>query len=72
MQFCGSTEQEFTAWLRQIMAHTAANFTRDHYRQLRDVRVEERLHDVLNQSSEMINRALVTFDSSPSQSALPP
>jgi RNA polymerase sigma-70 factor (ECF subfamily) len=70
MQFRGNTEQEFTAWLRQIMAHTAANLTRDHRRQRRDARVEERLHDVLNQSSEMINRALVTFDSSPSQIAL--
>ena len=38
MKFRGSTEQEFTAWLRQMMANTAANLSRDHYRQRRDVR----------------------------------
>jgi RNA polymerase sigma-70 factor, ECF subfamily len=69
-QFRGTSEQEFTAWLRQIMAHTAANLVRDHRRQRRDAGIEQRLHDLLNQSSEMINRALGKIDSSPSQSAL--
>jgi RNA polymerase sigma-70 factor, ECF subfamily len=69
-QFRGTSEPEFTAWLRQIMAHTAANLARDHRRQRRDVRVERRLHDVLNQSSAMLERALVKIDASPSQSAL--
>jgi RNA polymerase sigma-70 factor, ECF subfamily len=69
-QFRGATEPEFTAWLRQIMAHTAANLTRDHRRGKRDVRVERRLHDLLNQSSEMIEHALVQIESTPSESAL--
>ncbi len=69
-QFRGTTEPELTAWLREIMAHTAANLARDHRRQRRDVRVEQRLHDLLNQSSEMIDRALVKIESSPSQSLL--
>jgi RNA polymerase sigma-70 factor (ECF subfamily) len=69
-QFRGASEPEFTAWLREIMAHTAANLARDHRRQRRDVRVERRLHDVLNQSSAMLERALVKIEASPSQSAL--
>ena len=33
VQFRGTTEQEFTALLAQITAHTAANLSRDHRRQ---------------------------------------
>jgi RNA polymerase sigma-70 factor (ECF subfamily) len=68
-QFRGTSEQEFTAWLREIMAHTAANLTRDHRRQRRDVRLERRLHDVLDHSSQMLERAITSPDSSPSQRA---
>jgi RNA polymerase sigma-70 factor (ECF subfamily) len=65
-QFRGTTEQEFTAWLREIMAHAAANLTREHRRQRRDVRLERQLYNLLNQSSEMMERVLATNDSSPS------
>ena len=57
-QFRGATEHEFTAWLREIMAHTAANLARDHRRQRRDVRLERQLYDLLNQSSQMMERAI--------------
>jgi RNA polymerase sigma-70 factor, ECF subfamily len=69
-QFRGTTEPEFAAWLRQIMAHSAANRARDHRRQRRDVRLEKRLNDVLNQSSDMIDRALLKVDFNPGHSLL--
>jgi RNA polymerase sigma-70 factor (ECF subfamily) len=68
-QFRGATEHEFTAWLREIMAHTAANWVRDHRRRRRDVRLERRMYDVLNESSQMLERAIASPDSSPSQRA---
>jgi RNA polymerase sigma-70 factor, ECF subfamily len=67
--FRGATEPEFTAWLREIMAHTAANLVRDHRRQRRDVRLERQMYDVLNQSSQMLERAITSNESSPSQRA---
>jgi RNA polymerase sigma-70 factor (ECF subfamily) len=69
-QFRGATEPEFTAWLREIMAHVAVNLSRDHRRQRRDVRLERQLHHLLNQSSILMERALVDPDPSPSQSAV--
>jgi RNA polymerase sigma-70 factor (ECF subfamily) len=68
--FRGASEPEFTAWLREIMAHVAANWARDHRRQRRDVRRERQLHYLLDQSSLMLERALVDPDPSPSQSAV--
>jgi RNA polymerase sigma-70 factor (ECF subfamily) len=65
-KFRGITEKEFTAWLREIMAHAAANLMREHRRQKRDVRVERQLNNLLNQSSQMLERALASTDSSPS------
>ncbi|MGD9634275.1 MAG: sigma-70 family RNA polymerase sigma factor [Pirellulales bacterium] len=68
--FRGTTEAEFTAWLREIMAHVSANHARDHRRQRRDVRLERQLYDLLNQSSKMMERALANSDSSPSDRAI--
>ena len=69
-RFRGTTEPEFAAWLRQIMAHTVANRARDHRRRRRDVRLEQRLNDVLNQSSSLIDRALLKVDFNPGHSLL--
>jgi RNA polymerase sigma-70 factor, ECF subfamily len=69
-QFRGSTEREFTAWLREIMAHATANLFRDQRRQRRDFRLEQQLSLNLNESSQMMERALIHPDSSPSQSAV--
>src|SRR5438105_313808 len=51
-QFRGSTEAEFRAWLRQVLASLLANLFR-HYQttQRRDVRLERRLVVELDQSS---------------------
>lgn len=68
-QFRGTTETEFTAWLREIMAHVTANHTRDLQRQRRDVRLERQLYNLLNQSSQQLERALADPDSSPSRHA---
>src|SRR5437763_4223577 len=69
-QFRGSTEPEFTAWLRQILASLLANLVR-HYQgtQRRDVRLERQLADDLNQSSQALDHGLVAVQSSPSQQA---
>src|SRR5947207_6824543 len=52
-QFRGTTEPEFAAWLRQILASLLANLVRhDQGTQRRDVRLERHLADDLNQSSQ--------------------
>lgn len=69
-QFRGSTEGEFLAWLRQILASLLANLVR-HYQgtQRRDVRLERQLTSELDQSSQTLDRGLVAPQSSPSQQA---
>ncbi|WP_372895103.1 sigma-70 family RNA polymerase sigma factor [Stieleria sp.] len=69
-RFRGATEPELTAWLREIMAHVAANAVRDLNRQRRDVHLERQLSDHLNHSSRTLERALVDPKPSPSQSAV--
>ena len=39
-RFRGATEPELTVWLREIMAHVAANVVRNYRRQRRDVHLE--------------------------------
>ncbi len=70
-QFRGSTEGEFLAWLRQVLAFVLANLVR-HYQgtQRRDVRLERQLAVELNQSSHALDRGLVAQQSSPSQQAV--
>ncbi len=69
-QFRGTTEGEFLAWLRQVLAFVLANLVR-HYQgtQRRDVRLERQLAVELNQSSHALDRGLVAQQSSPSQQA---
>src|SRR6516164_8493805 len=70
-QFRGSTEKEFLAWLRQILASLLANLVR-HYQgtQRRDVRLERQLALELDQSSQAMDRGLAAQQSSPSQQAI--
>ena len=68
-KFRGETEEEFTAWLRKIMANLAANCVRDQQRQCRDVRLERQLHRLFDQSSQMMERAVADSYSSPSKHA---
>jgi RNA polymerase sigma-70 factor (ECF subfamily) len=69
-QFRGSTEAEFRAWLRQILASLLANLVR-HYQgtQRRDVRLERQLAVELDHSSQALDRGLVATQDSPSQQA---
>jgi RNA polymerase sigma-70 factor (ECF subfamily) len=69
-RFRGHTEGEFVAWLRQILAGTFANLLR-HYlgTRQRDVRRERDLAAELDQSSRLLDAALMAKGSSPSQRA---
>jgi RNA polymerase sigma-70 factor, ECF subfamily len=70
-QFRGTTEKEFTAWLRQVLASVLANLVR-HYQgtQRRDVRLERQLAIDLEESSKALDRGLIAAGSSPSQQAV--
>jgi RNA polymerase sigma-70 factor (ECF subfamily) len=70
-QFRGTTEKEFLAWLRQVLASLLANLVR-HYQgtQRRDIRLERQLDRELEQSSHALDRALVAPHSSPSHQAV--
>ncbi len=69
-QFRGATEPELMAWLRSILATSAANLMR-HYlgTRGRDVRLERRVADALDQSSQALDRGQVARLSSPSDRA---
>ena len=69
-QFRGSTEGEFVAWLRKMMANNGAKFVR-HYKGVlaRDVRREQRVQQELDRSTQMMAR-LVAAGSSPSERAV--
>jgi RNA polymerase sigma-70 factor (ECF subfamily) len=68
--FRGSTEGELVSWLRQILAATLANLVRCYCgTRRRDIRLERQLAADLDHSSRVLDGALVTQDSSPSQRA---
>jgi RNA polymerase sigma-70 factor (ECF subfamily) len=70
-QFRGTTEPQFRAWLRQILASLLANLIRRYQgSQRRDVRLERQLALELEQSSDALDRGLVAPQSSPSQQAM--
>lgn len=66
--FRGTTEAEFAAWLRSILAARMSNLVR-HYlgTQGRDIRRERPLEINLDESSRLLDRGLVAQGSSPSQ-----
>lgn len=69
-QFHGTTEAEFVAWLRKIMASKVANTIRRFVgTQRRDIRLERDLCADLDRSSGGLERALVDSTASPSQRA---
>lgn len=69
-RYRGSTEKEFAAWLRQILACKVSDLIR-HYMsaQCRDVRLEHHLALELDQSAHALGQALVARQSSPSHQA---
>jgi RNA polymerase sigma-70 factor (ECF subfamily) len=69
-QFRGTTEDELTAWLRQILAHQTAMCVRRYYAtQRRDVRLERELAVELDQSSRVLDEGLLARSNSPSHEA---
>jgi RNA polymerase sigma-70 factor (ECF subfamily) len=69
-QFQGTTEGQFLAWLRQVLATNLANLLRRYLgTQGRDVRLERQLALDLDQSSSNLNLVLACPQSTPSQQA---
>jgi len=69
--FRGTTEAEFAAWLRQVLARNLANLLRRYFgTQARDPRRERPLADGLDRSSQPPDPALVAPQSTPSQRAV--
>ena len=69
-QFRGSSDKELAGWLRQILAARLADLVRRYCgTRGRDVRLEQALQVELDQSSQALDRGLVSRLSSPSQQA---
>jgi RNA polymerase sigma-70 factor (ECF subfamily) len=68
-QFRGATDAELAGWLRQILARCLADFVRRYRTGVRRADREQSLDQLLNRSSEAMERILATDSSSPSASA---
>jgi RNA polymerase sigma-70 factor (ECF subfamily) len=66
--FRGCSEGELVVWLRRVLASQVARLYRHHSAQLRDFRLEQQLGSELDQSSQLLQQALVRSQSSPSRS----
>ena len=66
--FRGETEQEFLAWLRQILISRLARLIRRYQTQARDVRLERELGEALDRSS-VVASEIVSSRSTPSRRA---
>jgi RNA polymerase sigma-70 factor (ECF subfamily) len=67
-EFRGGTEAEFTAWLRQILAHVLTHEGRRYYgTQQRALEREVSLEQALLESSQQLGGLLAASDPSPSQ-----
>jgi RNA polymerase sigma-70 factor (ECF subfamily) len=68
-QFRGASDAELAGWLRQILARCLANFVRCYRTGARRAGREQSLDELLNRSSEAMERVLATDSHSPSGSA---
>jgi RNA polymerase sigma-70 factor (ECF subfamily) len=68
-QFRGASDAELAGWLRQILARCLANFVRRYRTGGRRIGREQSLDQLLNRSSEAMERVLATNGTSPSGSA---
>jgi RNA polymerase sigma-70 factor (ECF subfamily) len=68
-QFRGTNDAELAGWLRQILARCLADFVRRYRTGRRRAGREQSLDQLLNRSSEAMERILATEASSPSDSA---
>lgn len=69
-QFRGTTEKEFLAWLRQILANVLATQVRKFQGATRDVRLEQEVNQHLNDTTGMLQSALADRSPSPSENAV--
>ena len=69
-QFRGQTEEEFMAWLRQILARHLCHVDRDLHRDKRDIRREHSMEQQLAASSMRIRNLLAGDGPTPSQNVL--
>src|SRR5215472_14152516 len=65
-QFRGASDAELAGWLRQILAHCLANFVRRYRTGGRRVGREQSLDQLLNRSSQAMERVLAANGTSPS------
>ena len=65
--FRGSTEGEFRAWLRKILAHHLCHLDRDFHRDKRDIRREQSMEQKLAQSSMRLQGLIAADGPTPSQ-----
>jgi RNA polymerase sigma-70 factor (ECF subfamily) len=68
--FRGQTEAELYGWLRTILARNLLNVVRHYHTQGRDIDLEQRVADRLEQSSMRIDEFLASDQTSPSQQAV--
>jgi len=68
-QFRGTTEAEFTAWLRQILANSLAEEARRFGAAARDVNLERSLEEALDASAARLEACLSASTTSPSEQA---
>jgi RNA polymerase sigma-70 factor (ECF subfamily) len=68
-QFRGANDAELAGWLRQILVRCLADLVRRYRTDGRRVRREQSLDDLLNRSSQAMERILATESASPSVSA---
>jgi len=67
LDFRGQTEAELTAWLRQILAHNAVNQWQRFQTGMRRLDMEHRFHERCQSSSQALEQALASYESSPSE-----
>lgn len=68
-QFRGATDADLAGWLRQILARCLANFVRRYRTSGRRVGREQSLDQLVDRSSQAMERILATDGTSPSASA---
>jgi RNA polymerase sigma-70 factor (ECF subfamily) len=69
-QFRGTTDREFAAWLRRILAANLANLIRHYFgTQRRDMNLERELIESFSELSRVSDRGLMARQESPSQHA---
>jgi RNA polymerase sigma-70 factor (ECF subfamily) len=65
--FRGTTDGEFLGWLRQILVRNLTDDLRHHKAKKRDVRRQQPLHELLDQSARNLRSLLAASGSSPSE-----